>query len=73
MISPFQPTDEGGQFVKDQPMAVARIVSGPVAKENSYIAHLEGRDNCVVVDPRLEPEKIIAHLDEETGLRLPPC
>jgi glyoxylase-like metal-dependent hydrolase (beta-lactamase superfamily II) len=49
--------------VKDRPIAIARIVSVPF-EENSYIARLEGHDDCVVVDPGLEPEKIIAHLDE---------
>jgi hydroxyacylglutathione hydrolase len=32
--------------------------------ENTYIAHLDGRTDCLVVDPGLDPEQIIAHLDE---------
>ncbi|NLE39827.1 MAG: MBL fold metallo-hydrolase [Pirellulaceae bacterium] len=31
--------------------------------ENAYILNIHGRNDCVVVDPGLEPEKIIAHLD----------
>jgi glyoxylase-like metal-dependent hydrolase (beta-lactamase superfamily II) len=37
------------------------IVSAPFA-ENSYIASLPGRSDCLVIDPGLEPEKIAAHL-----------
>jgi hydroxyacylglutathione hydrolase len=32
-------------------------------EENSYVAQLEGRSDCLVVDPGLEPEKILACLD----------
>ena len=42
---------------------VATIVSIPF-EENAYIARIEGRADCVVIDPGLEPDKIIAHLDE---------
>lgn len=44
-------------------MRVAVIVSAPF-EENTYIAHLEGRDDCIVFDPGLEPEEIIDFLDE---------
>jgi len=43
---------------------LAAIVSRPF-EENSYIAWLEGRGDCLVVDPGLEPDKILAALDEE--------
>lgn len=36
-------------------------------QENTYVTHLEGRTDCLVIDPGLEPEKIVAHL-EESGL-----
>ena len=42
------------------------IVSSPF-EENTYIARIEGRADCLVVDPGLEPRKIIAHL-ESVGL-----
>ena len=42
---------------------VATIVSIPF-EENAYIAQIEGKTDCVVIDPGLEPEKIIAHLDD---------
>lgn len=43
--------------------AIATIVSAPFA-ENSYIAHFEGRDDCLVIDPGFEPEKIFEYLAE---------
>jgi len=33
-------------------------------QENTYVAQLQGRDDCLVIDPGLEPGKILAHLDE---------
>lgn len=43
-----------------------RIVVIPSAPfdENTYVISREGRDDCLVVDPGLEPEKIIAYLEE---------
>jgi hydroxyacylglutathione hydrolase len=41
----------------------AAIESAPFG-ENTYIAHLEGRNDGVVVDPGLEPGKILAYLDQ---------
>ena len=32
--------------------------------ENTYIAFLEGRDDCLVIDPGLEPARIIATIEE---------
>ena len=43
---------------------VACVVSAPF-EENTYIAHLEGRDDCLVVDPGLEPEEILGFLEKE--------
>jgi len=42
---------------------LATIVSAPF-EENTYIAWLEGRDDCLVVDPGLEPDEILAFLSE---------
>lgn len=44
-----------------------RIVSIPF-EENTFIARIAQRDDCVVVDPGLEPERTIAEL-EKHGLR----
>jgi glyoxylase-like metal-dependent hydrolase (beta-lactamase superfamily II) len=46
---------------------VASVVSAPF-EENTYIAHLEGRSDCLVVDPGLEPDEILGYLDQQ-GLR----
>jgi hydroxyacylglutathione hydrolase len=50
--------------VDSSPIRVAVVVSAPF-EENTYIAHLEGRPDCLVVDPGLEPDEILAHLDKE--------
>jgi len=34
-------------------------------QENTYIAHLEGRRDCLVFDPGLEPDKILAALERD--------
>lgn len=41
---------------------LTRIVSTPF-EENSFVAHLVGRNDCLVVDPGLEPQRILHHLD----------
>jgi len=38
---------------------IVRVVSIPF-EENCYIVHRPGSDRCVVIDPGLEPEKIVA-------------
>ena len=45
-------------------LKLATIVSVPFV-ENTYVAHLAGRKDCVVVDPGLEPDKIFAYLDAQ--------
>ena len=48
-------------------LLVETIVSYPFA-ENTFVARLEGRDDCIIVDPGLEPERIL-DFTEESGLR----
>jgi len=51
-----------------QPEAqIATIVSVPF-EENAYVAHMKGRDDCLVVDPGLEPQRIVDYLESQ-GLR----
>ncbi|MGA2030883.1 MAG: MBL fold metallo-hydrolase [Thermoguttaceae bacterium] len=42
---------------------VDRVVSVPF-EENSFIVQLSGRNDCLVVDPGLEPEKILRRLED---------
>jgi hydroxyacylglutathione hydrolase len=45
----------------------ATIVSTPF-EENSYVAHPQGRNDCLVIDPGLEPGRVLAYLATH-GLR----
>lgn len=47
----------------EQELTIGRIVSMPF-DENTYVAHVPGRDDCIVFDPGLEPEAILEYLDE---------
>lgn len=44
-------------------VTILSIVSA-IFEENAYLAYLEGRTDTLVVDPGLEPEKIVAALQE---------
>jgi glyoxylase-like metal-dependent hydrolase (beta-lactamase superfamily II) len=48
--------------VKDA-LQIDRIVSAGF-EENTFVARLQPRTDCLVVDPGLEPEKLLAYLDE---------
>jgi glyoxylase-like metal-dependent hydrolase (beta-lactamase superfamily II) len=48
--------------VKPPELRLAVVVSTPF-QQNAYVAQVEGRQDCLVIDPGLEPEKILAHLD----------
>ncbi len=41
---------------------ITRILSIPF-EENAYIAHLPGKRDCLIVDPGMEPDKIIDYLE----------
>jgi glyoxylase-like metal-dependent hydrolase (beta-lactamase superfamily II) len=56
-------TPQKGRLVT--PPQIARIISFPF-DENTYIVSLEGRQDAIVVDPGLEPHKIIAHLQQHS-------
>jgi len=44
---------------------VTCVESAPFG-ENTYIAHLAGRNDCVVFDPGFEPDEILRYLDESS-------
>ena len=48
--------------MSDDRFHLETVVSMPFG-ENTYIAHFEGRDDCLVFDPGFDPEAIIAYLD----------
>jgi len=54
--------------VSSAKLVIRTIVSVPF-EENTHLAYLDGRGDCLVVDPGLEPEKIVAEL-ESAGLEL---
>ncbi len=45
-------------------LLLSTIISFPF-EENTYLAQLAGRPDCLVIDPGLEPDKILAFLDEK--------
>ncbi len=45
-------------------LRIARIVS-PLFEENAYLVAREGRDDCLVIDPGLDPDSILEHLDRQ--------
>ena len=52
--------------MKQPDIQISTIVSQPF-EQNTYVAQLRDRTDCVVIDPGLEPDKIIRHL-EKAGL-----
>jgi glyoxylase-like metal-dependent hydrolase (beta-lactamase superfamily II) len=42
-----------------------QAVISDIFAENAYVVHLPGRSDCLVIDPGLNPERILAVLDEE--------
>jgi hydroxyacylglutathione hydrolase len=52
--------------VNSSAIQLATIVSSAF-EENCYIAHLGGRNDCLVIDPGLEPRRVIEHL-QQNGL-----
>lgn len=51
------------QTVSTPKISVATIVSMPFM-ENTYVAHLAGRSDCLVFDPGLEPHVIVEYLEK---------
>jgi hydroxyacylglutathione hydrolase len=51
--------------VPETALHVGRIESLPFG-ENTYVAHVEGRDDCIVFDPGFEPDAIVDYLAEHS-------
>ena len=45
-------------------VSIACIVSPPF-EENTFVASLPGRDDCIVVDPGMTPQQVIAYIERE--------
>ena len=50
--------------MKPPDFQLATILSHPF-EQNTYVARLTARSDCVVIDPGLEPEKIIRYLEQQ--------
>lgn len=44
---------------------ILELVISEMFGENAFIAHLEGRDDCVVVDPGFDADAIISQIEEK--------
>ncbi len=62
-ILPNLHSREESSFVKQSDLQLTTVLSHPF-EQNTYLARLRNRTDCVVVDPGLEPEKIIRHLEQ---------
>ena len=49
--------------MKSQNLTWQTIVSQPFA-ENTYVVHIGGSNECIVIDPGLEPQKFLDAIDE---------
>jgi hydroxyacylglutathione hydrolase len=49
--------------VNRSPIQIATVVSA-LFEEVCYVAHLGGRQDCLVIDPGLEPRRVIEHLQQ---------
>jgi glyoxylase-like metal-dependent hydrolase (beta-lactamase superfamily II) len=49
----------------DSGFTIGRVVSAPF-DENTYIAHLGERRDCIIIDPGLEPQAIADYLSEHS-------
>ena len=50
--------------MKQPDLQIAAILSHPF-EQNTYVAWLRNRSDCVVVDPGLEPQKIVQYLEQQ--------
>jgi len=66
ILSKFHASEEAS-FLTPNSIDITSIVSIPF-EENSFIIRFPDQTECLVVDPGLEPEKIIEHLDK-MGIR----
>lgn len=46
-----------------EPSLKIKTVTSRMFAENCYLVHLEGRPDCIVIDPGLDPERILAAME----------
>lgn len=46
-----------------QPKLILATIVSDLFEENCYLAQIEGRRDCLIVDPGLDPDRILAELD----------
>ena len=47
----------------EQPSVTVLSIVSAIFEENAYIAYFEGQPEALVIDPGLEPEKIVAAIN----------
>jgi hydroxyacylglutathione hydrolase len=62
ILSSFISSEESS-FVKPPDFQLTTILSHPF-EQNAYIAQIHDRNDCVVIDPGMEVDKIIRHLEQ---------
>jgi glyoxylase-like metal-dependent hydrolase (beta-lactamase superfamily II) len=51
--------------LRETALQIATVVSSPF-EENTYILHISRRDDCIVIDPGLEPQAIVDYLSQNS-------
>lgn len=48
----------------NEPVITIIPIVSVLFEENTFLVHCEGRDDCLIIDPGMEPDKILQQLDE---------
>ena len=53
-----------GEDLVSKSKLIVEVVVSQLFAENTYVAHLEGRTDCVVFDPGFDADQIIGHIEQ---------
>jgi glyoxylase-like metal-dependent hydrolase (beta-lactamase superfamily II) len=53
-----------GEDLVSKSKLIIEVVVSQLFAENTYVAHLEGRTDCVVFDPGFDADQIIGHIEQ---------